>query len=199
MPKKPRLTQVVCSVTGPRSNPYTIIKRLIKGPGMDAAREVIKDEGDFLAARIQLNLFQQLLPMKELNPKYLQWKLRQEPPLDPRKLIATGEYVESIQARKKEGGDVVDVNVPDDVTHGPSGMTMRELARIHEYGQKSYKETGKGIPPRPHWRPSIRWWKKKRLQHTEREIDKYVSEQVFKKLTARSGTKKYTLKPTNKK
>lgn len=195
MAKKPRIGQVQCTVLGPRENPYTLIKKLMKGPGLEAAREVIKDEGDYLAARIQLNILQQLLPMPELSPRYARWKATRTPdPLDPRKLIATGEYVSSIAARKKAGGDIVDVNVPDE-THQASGMNMRKLAQIHEYGQKSFKETGKGIPPRPHWRPTIRWWKKRRSMHTEKEIDRYVSEKVFKKLTTRLGKKKYDVKP----
>ena len=198
MGKKPRIVQLQCSVIGPRENPYTLIKKMMKGAGMDAAREVIKDEGDFLAARLQLNILQQLLPMAELNPRYARWKATRSPdPLDPRKLIATGEYVNSIAARKKSGGDIVDVNVPDE-KHEASGLNMRELAKIHEYGQRSYKSTGKGIPPRPHWRPTIRWWKKRRAQHTEREIDRYVSERVFKKLTTRLGKKTFNVKPKKK-
>lgn len=188
MPK----TKITCSVFGPRRNPYTLIAKLMKGTGMDAAREVIKEEGDFLAAKLQLNILQQLLPMPELNSAYIQYKIRKE--LDPRKLVATGEYVNSIAARKKSGGDIIDVNVPD-VTHGPSGLSMKELARIHEYGQRKFKETGKGIPPRPHWRPTIRWWRKKRMQAAEQEIDKYVSERVFKRLSAQLGTTKTNINP----
>lgn len=188
--------QIQCTVISSRQNPFTLIRKQMKTTGMDAAREVIKEEGDALAAKLQLNLLQQSLPMKDLTESYARWKERKA--LDPRILIATGEYVNSIAARRKAGGDIVDVSVPDE-THEPSGLSLKELGRIHEYGSKRYEIDGKGIPPRPHWRPTIRWWKKKRMAATEAEIDRYVAERVFKKLSEQIGTQRHIVKPNRRK
>jgi hypothetical protein len=195
---KRRSIRIDCTILGSRENPYTVLKKSMRKEGIDAAREVLWDEAKFLAEKLRLNLLQQSLPSvtnRPLNEKYANWKANQDPPLDPRILIATGEYVNSIDARKVDiFGDVVEVNVPDE-THESSGMNLRELAAVHEYGQRSFKDSGKGIPPRPHWRPTIRWWKKRRLEATQREIDRIVGERVFKKLKARLGSYEMTIKP----
>jgi hypothetical protein len=199
MAKRPSIVSVTCSVVTTRRNPYTLIKKMMRGIGMDAAREVIFEEGDFLASKLQLNILQQTIPMKPLSPGYADYKARHKPdPLDPRILIATGEYVNSIAARRKAGGDIVDVNVPDE-KHESSGMNLRELGRLHEFGSKQHKETGKGVPPRPHWRPTIRWWKRKRLEATEKEIDKNVGDRVFRRLGSLASSKKYNVKPKRSK
>ena len=64
--------------------------------------------------------------------------------LDPRTLIATGEYVNHIRARKINATTYT-VGVPNTI-HSPSGLPYRSLARIHEFGTDK-------IPARPHWRP----------------------------------------------
>lgn len=86
---------------------------------------------------------------KKLSDVYLAMKKRKN--LDTRTLIATGEYLESIEV-----GDVDNVNgkryiyvgVSPNAIH-TSGIKMQALAEIHEYGSRDGK-----IPPRPHYRPA---------------------------------------------
>lgn len=82
-----------------------------------------------------------------LNPAYLQSKIDRR--LDPRILIATQEYLNSFVAERDEEADAGTIQFRCGVRegiHGPSGMTYKRLARVHEYG------SGR-IPARPHWRP----------------------------------------------
>lgn len=85
---------------------------------------------------------------KALSPAYAARKKARN--LDGRKLIATGDYVKHIQVveRKKNGVRTYHVFVPKR-RHRPSGLALRELARIHEFGTET-------IPARPHWRPTLR-------------------------------------------
>lgn len=79
----------------------------------------------------------------KLSQKYLDWKVRKN--LDTRVLIATGFYQDHISWGIKD--DTVWFGV-EDVTHEPSGLPLRVLARIHEFGTKT-------IPARPLWRPLL--------------------------------------------
>lgn len=82
-----------------------------------------------------------------LTKPYLQYKKRVG--LDSRILIATGDYVNSIVARRRliNGELCWTVGVPDTIHQG-SGLTYTQLARIHEFGSARAH-----IPARPHWRP----------------------------------------------
>ena len=92
-----------------------------------------------------------------LKDAYKKQKIKQQ--LDPRILIRTGEYVESIYIEKTEVKPDEDspeglilsfsIRLPDK-EHEESGINLQLLARIMEYG--SFK---RNIPPRPHWRPVI--------------------------------------------
>lgn len=84
-----------------------------------------------------------------LDPEYLRRKVRQG--FDPRILVRTKQYVESMQVfglEDAEHGVLFRVGVPDE-DHN-SGLPFRELARIMEYGRRD------GAKPyaRPHWRPT---------------------------------------------
>lgn len=85
-----------------------------------------------------------------LNPQYLKWKKAQG--LDERMLIATGRYLKSIWVMKRYYGRNLSwqIGVRKQI-HGPSGLPYPVLARILEYGSKKRR-----IPPRPHWRPTLR-------------------------------------------
>lgn len=76
-----------------------------------------------------------------LDPDYLASKIKKG--LDPRTLIATGDYLDHIGTYEKDGKIFVG---PLPGTHKPSGLTYVHLARIHEYGTET-------IPARPLWRP----------------------------------------------
>jgi len=73
--------------------------------------------------------------------------------LDGRKLIATGDYMEGIEVFRgvqQESGVYYMVR-PARRKHRPSGLTLRRIARIHEFGSATI-----GIPARPHWGPVTR-------------------------------------------
>ena len=65
-------------------------------------------------------------------------------------LIATEEYINSIQVRPTKDGFTVGVG--DEVHMGEKGhpIPMNKLANILEYGWPE-----KNIAPRPHWRPTL--------------------------------------------
>lgn len=89
-----------------------------------------------------------------LNPDYLAEK--KELGLDERMLIATGDYLESIQVVETEtrlGGVITFRAVaapPAGEIHEPSGLEYDLLARVHEYGSAKAR-----VPARPHWRPVV--------------------------------------------
>lgn len=75
--------------------------------------------------------------------------------LDPRILIATGRYVNSIQPVQKPDGSW-EVAVPA-TPLGNGKHTLKDLARWLEYGTRR-------MPARPHWRPAMNLWKNKSYQ-----------------------------------
>ena len=80
--------------------------------------------------------------------------------LDPRILIATGRYVNSIQAmQQKDGGWIV--SIPDEPLRPGSKHTLKDLARWLEYGTLR-------MPARPHWRPAQNIWRTKIYQMKRR-------------------------------
>jgi hypothetical protein len=78
-----------------------------------------------------------------LNPDYKAGKVAQG--LDPRILIATREYLDSIQVTKLIGEYGYRVGVPNRI-HSGSNISLRDLARMLEFGTSR-------MPARPHWRP----------------------------------------------
>jgi len=82
-----------------------------------------------------------------LTTAYARYKLRNG--LDGRTLIATGDYVRSIEifrSETKEAGITYRVRTKPGRHY--SGLTFGELARVHEFGSSKAH-----IPARPHWRP----------------------------------------------
>jgi len=177
-------------VTIAKSNPFEVIYEINKKEGLEVAQEVLFEEGRRLAAKIRTNILQQLLDFTPLSEPYAAWKKKKG--LDPRILIARGNYVKSIRARKLVDGNT-DVNVPDE-THPDAKISYRLLGQVHEFGQLQWQSTGKGIPARPHWRPTILWWQNKRQELTRLEIERRISEVVKKRLEHQLGEKKYTTK-----
>lgn len=120
----------------------------------DAAREAserfLKMEAEKLTRELRDTILGQRLNWYPLDPEYLRRKTRQG--FDPRILVRTKEYVESIQVFGPEeapNGVLFRVSVPDEDIHN-SGLPFRELARIMEFGRKD----GKKPFSRPHWRPT---------------------------------------------
>ncbi len=124
----------------------------IQGLGEEMAREFADDLRAIIA--------RQLVAWVPLSPKYRLYKSRMG--LDPRILIATKRYVDSIQAIQQPDGSWI-VGVPDEPLRPGSRYTLKDLARWLEYGTPH-------MPPRPHWRPAREIWRtkiyrmKKRMQ-----------------------------------
>jgi len=80
--------------------------------------------------------------------------------LDPRILIATGRYVNSIQPMQQPDGSWI-VSIPDEPLRPGSKYTLKDLARWLEYGTQT-------MPARPHWRPAQNIWRTKIYQMKRR-------------------------------
>lgn len=124
-----------------------------------------------------------------LNPEYLRAKIADG--RDERMLVAYGDYVSEIQARKRAGGRKVEVGLPTK-THPNSQLSYQELGAILEYGHISFEEEGKGIPPRPHWRPAIAQWLTEITGVTTR-IRTRIGNRTFRRLKSKFGQKRKKL------
>lgn len=109
----------------------------------------LKDSAEDIAETVRTIILKQQYKWVPLSERYLAWKKKKK--LDQRILIATHEYVNSIQAipKEKKGKTVawsVGPGHPDTI-HKPSKMRLHDLARLLEYGTRR-------MPARPHWRPA---------------------------------------------
>jgi len=118
----------------------------VKGINQEMAQEFADD----LKAIIE----RQLIAWVPLSPNYARRKRMLG--MDPRILIATGRYVNSIQPIEQPDGTWV-VSVPAEPLHAGSKYTLKDLARWLEYGTLH-------MPPRPHWRPAMNIWRTKIYQ-----------------------------------
>lgn len=103
--------------------------------------------------------------MQKLTEKYLDKKISKD--LDPRILLASGDYVNGITVRKEEtrGGGVIYFVTMANRKHEFSNIDLRLLARIMEFGTGEYQVPLFGdkrhmvtikLPKRPHWRPAFK-------------------------------------------
>ncbi len=150
--------------------------RIIPGVIAASTRREVEKTALWVRNELRSRIIHQTFRHTPLKPRYLRWKLRKG--LDPGKLMATRTYVNSIQARSLSAAEYRrrfgrtrakvyaswTVEVPNEI-HGPSGLPMPVLARIHEYGSKAA-----GIPPRPHWRPVWSLLKGKKKTEALKEI-----------------------------
>jgi phage gpG-like protein len=122
----------------------------LQGKIMEAGHDEIEKASHHLCNLVKLAIQTQAYKWKPLTERYIKWKKHKE--LDTRILIATGEYVQSIQVTQNEDGDLEDVTytvgLPDKI-HVSSNLPIRKLAAIHEFGAPKAK-----IPARPVWRPT---------------------------------------------
>jgi hypothetical protein len=111
-----------------------------------------EEQAEEFVEELKFRIAAQSFGHQPLSPAYRRWKIRAR--LDPRILIATGEYLNSIMYRRIEDtpDNVVayEVGVRDGI-HGPSRLPYRVLARIHEFG--AMRHGVPHVPARPHWRP----------------------------------------------
>jgi hypothetical protein len=95
------------------------------------------------------------------------WQTRKEKKgLDPRLLIASGDYLRGIVVRRKVDPDRKNVSYMVTLakrSHRGTNLSLQRLAEIHEFGTSSYTVPFFGdkkhlvqiqIPARPHWRPA---------------------------------------------
>lgn len=124
--------------------------RVFEEAASETADRFLKMEAERLTREMRDVILGQKYNWYPLDPEYLRRKTRQG--FDPRILVRTKEYVESIQVFGPEdvpNGVLFRVGVPNDDEHN-SGLPFRELARIMEFGRKD----GKKPYSRPHWRPT---------------------------------------------
>lgn len=108
--------------------------------------ELAKSNAEIYHKALIDNITGQKLSWRPLTPSYLAGKGVLG--LDTRVLIATGEYLGSIDIRKvKQGGDKIryHVGVDPDATHS-GGLNMGVLALVMEYGTADGR-----VPARPHY------------------------------------------------
>ena len=135
---------------------------IIKEAMTKAWRDTIQEDGGRIAnlykravqQRIYLQLQPKNAPWPPLNEDYAEMKRRKR--LDPRMLIATGEYVSKIYAKKVDG-ETWQVTVPIGI-HGPSKLPYAAIRAIHEFG------AGR-VPPRPHWQPTTTEFENNKQQY----------------------------------
>jgi phage gpG-like protein len=121
----------------------------LQGKLLEAGHDEIEKASHHLAELVKLAIITQAFKWKPLTERYIKWKKRKG--RDTRILIATGEYVQSIQVTQNSEGDLDDVTytvgLPDKI-HVDSGLPIRKLAAIHEFGAPKAR-----IPARPVWQP----------------------------------------------
>lgn len=130
---------------------------------------VLGMDGELLANSFVQDLkhaiLRQTLSWAPLSDGYVAHKRRLG--LDPRTLIATQRYVNSIQAVMAPDG-TWSVEVPPLPLRPGSRRTLQDLGRWLEFGTRN-------MPARPHWRPVLRMWKSKvyysKLQLKERLVN----------------------------
>lgn len=113
-----------------------------------SASEQLEDLGGGLKDQVQALILGQMYLWVPLNPDYLKAKIKGG--FDPRILVRTKEYVESITVYSLGNpSDRIAFRVSPPVGEAlhNSGLTFVELARVHEFGDRQGR-----IPSRPHWR-----------------------------------------------
>ena len=136
-------------VTKTRNKFHKNLPQIWRESAATSGSEELRKVCDELVDLMRAILLEQRYVWTPLNPKYLHKKIREG--YDPRILIRTKEYVESIAVFTEPAANLsaaFRVGVPDEKIHN-SGMTFRKLAGVHEYGRRDGK-----IPARPHWRPT---------------------------------------------
>jgi len=106
------------------------------------------------------------IPLRE---SYLKRKIAKG--LDPRVMIRTGHYMESITVFRHTDFEY-EVNVPKDAVavdenRDPTEFSLRALGEVQEFGSAKAN-----VPARPHWRVIIRRAKRKAPKVAERIADK---------------------------
>jgi hypothetical protein len=121
-----------------------VLDKMVAVRGKEELENLANDVRQKLVDKIQDDSFN----FPAFAKKYADRKDREHPGEPP--LVATEEYINSIQVRPAKNGFTVGVG--DEVHMGETGhpIQMNKLANILEYGWPE-----KNIAPRPHWRPTL--------------------------------------------
>jgi hypothetical protein len=159
-----------------------------------ALGEIGEQESGQAAAKfkwfIQNVVERQRYQWKPLSKRYLEWKKRHK--RDTRILIATREYIQSVRIMKHDVGSWHDdrrvvwyeVGLPP-IIHVDSGLPLRKLAAIHEFGVPK-----KNIPARPLWQPAAWEFSKKHSGKVLKRIRAKamkVADPLFREITKAQG------------
>jgi hypothetical protein len=196
--------KISARVVVPKRRPSLIMAQAFGTPGnpgplMLKVRGRCFDSALKMAQELRDSIYKQKLRHFPLSPKYLRWKIRKG--LDPRILISTKKYIKAIGVQKTKFGALIGLTktMRYDTVRTRQGVKIRQLsyallAKWLEYGTRQRPVTmigprgGKhrvkvtlkgGMPPRPHWRPSIKKWKEG-AKHLRRELRKEMSEDLRK-------------------
>lgn len=161
-----RVSRIKTKVRVPKTNPYIGWLNVFEKAYFLASRKMLLRLARDLASRLRRNLRAQVFRWVPLSEKYKKYKLKHG--LDPRMLIATGEYLNSIVVRQKLDGSV-EVGIKNKI-HTPSGLPLKKLMRIHEYGTQT-------IPARPWWRPTVAAFRKQ-IGQTRADLEKAQTKKV---------------------
>jgi hypothetical protein len=153
--------------TSKMSLPNKIESLVVKygNPALELLPQLMAEE---FADDLKKIIRSQSIAWTPLSPAYT--KKKKMLGLDPRILIATGRYINSIQAIQNKDGSW-EVNVPPEQLSPGSKYTLQDLAHWLEYGVPR-----RGLPCRPHWRPAAQIWKTKTYQ-----AKLYVKQSLLKK------------------
>jgi hypothetical protein len=165
----PRVARLTTKVRIPRKNPYMGFVNLMENEIFVASQRKLVHLARDLASEVRFAVKHQVYEWIPLTEKYKRYKKRNN--LDPRILIATGEYIRNISVAIHMDG-TVEIGVKDK-KHTASGISLKLLARILEYGSQKAK-----IPPRPHWRPTISKFRS-RIKQTKKIIAKEMNKKIL--------------------
>ena len=147
--RKLRILRPTASRPDPSISPSLLLNKgtmALQGLGEEMAKQFSDDLREILS--------RQLISWVPLSTGYARRKRNMG--LDPRILIATGRYVNSIQPTQQKDGSWL-VSVPEEPLRPGSKYTLKDLARWLEYGTQH-------MPARPHWRPAQNIWRTKIYQ-----------------------------------
>jgi hypothetical protein len=140
-----------------RKSAFTSFMSMFKNSVEMAADETAKEMAKALADEAKTAIVKQAYNWHPLSPRYVAYKKRNK--LDPRIYVARGEFVNAISWGVTHGK--VWAGLPSRKIHEASGLPLRVLGRILEFGAKRSVITEHGIervqfiPPRPIWRTAL--------------------------------------------
>lgn len=138
------------SAENPSSSPDAVLDHIWQEIYLPKIRTRFKSIAEEFANELKQRIESDSLHLVRNSEKYAKYKAKQGQGAVP--LVATGEYVNSIQVVDNDMGASVGI-APNPLRKDPS-RTMIDLATILEYGTDT-------IPPRPHWRVLLTEFTKK--------------------------------------